>query len=189
MELNGATKGLDDDLPSSQQLGSRHDQDAERANHHNTEPLTPRAEASLLGDGHDEAGLGGEAAPSADEAEGAVHADRREKRIIRVAEGGVEPQLGAHVARRNGVELGRSWNVGKLRLRRGGVAVDGDARLTLAPLQLEAPLQPGALCALGGGDDRGFGCVHVLPEQVEEGVGEALGDVGGAMGAKPELLL
>ena len=67
--------------------------------------------------------------------------------------------------------------------------MDGHARLAAAPLHIEAQLEPGKLANTRRRPSLGVGDVHVFAVPDHEGVAEALGDIGGTVGAEAEALL
>ena len=136
--------------------------------------------------GHTESQVGGEVAPGADRAEGALDSDHPEQSVVRVNVRGVEPELRANIARRDPLQAVGSWDVRQPLGRRCRVFEDVDARVAARAVELEASAKPGSLdlgCVRAG---LGFRYVHRLEEQDHESVAPPLRHVRSTVRAEAE---
>ena len=130
---------------------------------------------ALLRDGHDQPYGVGKLAPHAERAERAVNADHDPDWVVRVHVGRVQPSLLLVVQLDGGDRRA-------VRARALGLAlVERQALCHLATRH-----KPMAHGRVGGVEEGGFRGVHVQPKEVEQRLAEALGQVGGAVGAEAQ---
>ena len=159
----------------AQELGLRHDHDAERDDDQDSEPEDLGAEVALLRDGHDQPYGVGKLTPHAERAERAVDTDHDPDWVVRVHVCRVQPPLLPVV------QLdGRDCRAVRARAL-GLTLVERQALCHLATRP-----EPMVHGRVGGVEEGGFRDVHVQPKEVEQRLAEALGQVGGAVGAEAQ---
>ena len=133
---------------------------------------------ALLGDGHDQPDGVSELAPRAERAQGAVDPDHDPDRVIRVHVGRVQaPLLQVVVLDGGGCRASQARTF-------GAALFGGEAFGHLATRH-----KPTVCVRVRGVEEGGLCGVHVDPEEVEQRLAEALGKVGGAVGAESQTQL
>ena len=111
VEMHAPFQDVGDGGAGAEDLVARYDDEPEIRYHIDPEPPAPRAQSSLLWNGHDEPDGVGQAAPHSKGPFGALEADGEEERVVCVHEGAEEAQLRANVARGDSLDRGRGWDV------------------------------------------------------------------------------